>query len=82
MEAIVASTKNTAFALGLENDLGTLQPGKLADVIILKSDPLADIRALQGGQHLAAIVKDGKIVPLNGHGMAEEMLTFAQPTPA
>jgi imidazolonepropionase-like amidohydrolase len=82
MEAIVASTKNTAFALGLEDDLGTLQPGKLADVIILKSDPLADIRALQGGQHLAAIVKDGKIVPSNGHGMAEEMLTFAQPTPA
>ena len=82
MEAIVASTKNTAFALGLEDDLGTLQPGKLADVIILKSDPLADIRVLQGGQHLAAIVKDGKIVPLNGHGVAEEMLTFAQPTPA
>ena len=82
MEAIVASTKNTAFAMGLEDDLGTLQPGKLADVIILKSDPLADIRVLQGGQHLAAIVKDGKIVPLNGHGVAEEMLMFAQPTSA
>ena len=82
MEAIVASTKNTAFAMGLEDDLGTLQPGKLADVIILKSDPLADIRVLQGGQHLATVIKDGKIVPLNGHGVEEEMLAFAQPTPA
>jgi imidazolonepropionase-like amidohydrolase len=82
MEAIVASTKNTAFAMGLEDDLGTLQPGKLADVIILKSDPLADIRVLQGGQHLATVIKDGKIIPLNGHGVEEEMLAFAQPTPA
>jgi imidazolonepropionase-like amidohydrolase len=77
LEAIVASTKNTAFAMGLEDDLGTLQPGKLADVIILKRDPLADIRVLQGGQHLATVVKDGKIVPLNGRGVEEEMLAFA-----
>jgi imidazolonepropionase-like amidohydrolase len=82
LEAIVASTKNTAFALGLEDELGTLEPGKLADVIILTSDPLADIRVLQGGRHLATVIKDGKIVPLNGHGVEEEMLTFAQPTPA
>jgi imidazolonepropionase-like amidohydrolase len=82
MEAIVASTKNTAFAMGLEDDLGTLQPGKLADVIILKSDPLADIRVLQGGQHLATVIKDGKIVPWNGHGVGEEMLAFAQPARA
>jgi imidazolonepropionase-like amidohydrolase len=82
MEAIVASTRNTAFALGLEDDLGTLQPGKLADMIILNSDPLADIRVLQGGQHLMTVIKDGKIVPLNGHGVEEEMLAFAQPTPA
>jgi imidazolonepropionase-like amidohydrolase len=82
MEAIVASTKNTAFAMGLEDDLGTLQPGKLADVIILKSDPLADIRVLQGGQHLATVIKDGKIIPLNGHGVEAERLAFAQPTPA
>jgi imidazolonepropionase-like amidohydrolase len=68
--------------MGLEDDLGTLQPGKLADVIILKRDPLADIRVLQGGQHLATVIKDGKIIPLNGHGVEVEMLAFAQPTPA
>jgi imidazolonepropionase-like amidohydrolase len=82
MQAIVAATRNTAFALGLEDVLGTLQPGKLADIIILKNDPLADIRVLQGGQHLATVIKDGKIVPLNGHGVEEEMLAFVQPMPA
>jgi imidazolonepropionase-like amidohydrolase len=82
MEAIVATTRNTAFALGLEDDLGMLAPGKLADIIILKRDPLADIRVLQGGQYLATVIKDGRIIPLNGHGVEEEMLAFAQPTPA
>jgi imidazolonepropionase-like amidohydrolase len=82
MEAIVATTRNTAFAIGLEDDLGVLQPGKLADIIVLKSDPLGDIRVLQGGQHLATVIKDGKIVPVNGHGVEEEMLAFAPPTPA
>jgi imidazolonepropionase-like amidohydrolase len=82
MEAIVAATRNTAFALGLEDDLGTLQPGKLADIIVLKRDPLADVRVLQAGQYLAAVIKDGKIVPLNGHAVEEELLAFAPPTPA
>jgi imidazolonepropionase-like amidohydrolase len=82
MEAIVAATRNTAYALGLEDDLGVLQPGKLADIILLTSDPLADIRVLQGGQHLAMVIKDGRIVPLNGHEAEENMLAFAQPTPA
>jgi imidazolonepropionase-like amidohydrolase len=81
MEAIVATTRNTAFALGLEDEVGVLQPGKLADIIILKSDPLGDIRVLQGGQHLAMIIKDGKIIPLNGQAAETEHLAFAQPTP-
>jgi imidazolonepropionase-like amidohydrolase len=82
MEAIIASTRNTAFALGLEDELGVLAAGKLADIIILKRDPLADISVLQGGQHLATVIKDGTVVPLNGHGAEEEMLTFAPPLPA
>lgn len=82
MEAIVATTRNTAYAMGLEDDLGVLQPGKLADIIILKRDPLADIQVLQGGQHLSTVIKDGRVVPLNGREVEEEMLAFAQSTPA
>ena len=67
MEAIVACTRNNAFVLGLEQELGVLEAGRLADLIILKSDPLADIRVLQGGQHLAMVIKDGRSVNLNGH---------------
>ena len=33
-------------------------------------------------EHGSILIKDGKIVPLNGHGVEEEMLAFAQPAPA
>ena len=77
MQALVASTRDTAYAMGLEDDLGVLAPGKLADLIILKADPLADIRVLQGGQHLTAVIKDGAVVPFSDQEVEQEMLTFA-----
>jgi imidazolonepropionase-like amidohydrolase len=77
MEAIVACTRNTAFAVGLENDVGVVEAGRLADLIILKRDPLADIRVLQGGQHLAMVIKDGHIVALDGHEETEDTLAHA-----
>ena len=68
MEAIVANTRDNAFAVGLEGELGTLEAGMLADVLILDQDPLADVSVLQKGRHLSAIIKDGKQVNLNGLG--------------
>ena len=65
MEAITANTRDNAYAVGLEGELGTIQPGKLADLLILDADPIADIRVLQGGKHLSAIIKDGRRVDLN-----------------
>src|SRR5262245_24537669 len=62
MEAIVTATHGNAFAMGLPDDLGLLAPGKLADIIVLDRDPLADIRVLQAGRHLAWVIKDGKVV--------------------
>jgi imidazolonepropionase-like amidohydrolase len=78
MEAIVACTRENAFAVGLENDLGVLEAGKLADVIILKQDPVANIRVLQDRHNLAMVIKDGKIVDLNDHGLEEVPLTFQE----
>ena len=66
MEAIVANTRENAYAVGLEGELGTIETGKLADLLILDADPLADIRVLQGGKHLEAVIKDGRRVNLNG----------------
>ena len=65
MEAIVAYTRENAYAMGLEGELGTIETGKLADLLILDADPLADIRVLQGGKHLNTVIKDGHRVNLN-----------------
>ena len=47
MEAIIAATATPAAMLGLEKEIGTLQPGMRADLLIVNGDPLANIRALR-----------------------------------
>lgn len=44
LEALRAGTWNGAEAIGLAQDLGSIEPGKLADMVILSKDPLEDIR--------------------------------------
>jgi hypothetical protein len=44
MEIIVATTKNAAAVMGREAEVGTLQKGKFADLVILEADPLTDIK--------------------------------------
>ena len=46
MEIIVAATRNGAEALGMEDELGTLEANKLADLVILSANPLTDIANL------------------------------------
>jgi imidazolonepropionase-like amidohydrolase len=65
LEAISACTRDTAFAVGLEDEVGVLEAGKLADLILVTADPLVDIRVLQGGRNLAAVIKDGRRVNLD-----------------
>jgi imidazolonepropionase-like amidohydrolase len=78
MEGIKASTRDNAFAVGLENDVGVLETGKLADIIILKQDPLADIRALQDQSNLSMVIKDGKKVNLGAPASEVVPLTFQE----
>lgn len=47
MDSIIAGTLNGAKLLGWDKHLGTLQPGKWADIVAVSGDPLADIHALQ-----------------------------------
>ena len=75
LEAIKAATHDNAYAIGLEGQVGELAPGKLADLIVLDRDPLADITVLQAGKHLTHVIKDGKPVDL---APREEMLTFRE----
>jgi imidazolonepropionase-like amidohydrolase len=62
MEAIVATTKVAADCLGWQDRVGTLEPGKLADVVIVKSNPLQDIRSLEKPENIVMVMKDGKII--------------------
>jgi imidazolonepropionase-like amidohydrolase len=64
-----------AYAVGLEGQVGELAPGKLADLIVLNKDPIADITVLQGGKHLSWVIKDGKIIDLDRRN---DVLTFQQ----
>lgn len=57
-KAILSATVNTAKLLGIDDTLGTLEAGKLADLIAVKGDPLADISVLEQVQF---VMKDGKI---------------------
>ena len=59
MAAIRAATVNAARVLGIDRDVGTLEPGKRADVVAVSGDPLADVTALE---HVAFVMKDGRIV--------------------
>jgi len=57
MQAIQAATKNN-FEFVQEKDLGTIEQGKLADLIIVKEDPLADIK---NTRTIDTVIKDGNV---------------------
>jgi len=60
MQAIVATTKTAAQCVHMAADVGTLEPGKLADLLVVDGDPLADIRILQDRARLALIMQGGR----------------------
>jgi imidazolonepropionase-like amidohydrolase len=62
MESIVATTQTAAFCLGWEDQVGTIEAGKLADVLVVKTNPLQDIRSLENNDNIALVMKDGKVV--------------------
>lgn len=55
-EVLTAATRDGARIIGFEPDLGSIEPGKLADLVVLGANPLEDIR---NTQHLVHVMKDG-----------------------
>ena len=61
MQALQAATGWAAECLGQEADLGTVEAGKLADLVAIAGDPLADINVLRDEKRIALVIKDGQI---------------------
>jgi imidazolonepropionase-like amidohydrolase len=61
MQAIQAATGWAAECLGREEELGTIASGKLADVVVARGDPLAEISVLRDPRNIALVIKDGMI---------------------
>jgi imidazolonepropionase-like amidohydrolase len=71
IDALKSATANDAELLGIAQKVGTLEKGKLADVIAMPSDPTSDITATE---RVSFVMKEGKIVrqgPATSPGTAE-----------
>jgi imidazolonepropionase-like amidohydrolase len=78
MDALLAATRNVARAYGQSADLGTLEPGKRADLVILDADPLADP---ENYRRIAQVLKDG--IPVDRDALpARRVVTDEHPRTA
>jgi len=68
-EAIVASTINAACALDLDSELGSLEVGKRADFLVLRSDRLLDLVRV-GVPAIRSVVKNGQVAVEDGHAVS------------
>jgi imidazolonepropionase-like amidohydrolase len=74
-QAIVAATRNGAYA-ARRTDLGTLEPGKLADLVLLGADPLSDIHNLR---KVSAVWKEGR--PIDRAHLPQTRVLSVEPRP-
>lgn len=62
LEAITAATKHGAEACGIGDKVGTVEIGKLADLLVVKKDPVSDIEVLLDKDNVRYVIKDGRFV--------------------
>jgi imidazolonepropionase-like amidohydrolase len=74
MDAILTATRNAARALKRDKDIGTLEAGKIADIVAVDGDPLADIRILQERKRIQLVMKEGDIYVDRRPGHAKEIV--------
>ena len=65
MEAIEAGTRVSARVLGLNNELGTIEEGKIADLIMVAGNPLENIDILLERESICLVMQGGKLASGN-----------------
>ena len=60
-EAILSATRTNADLFGMARDIGTIEAGKLADLIVVDGNPLDDITVLQDANNIALVMRDGQV---------------------
>jgi len=61
MQALRAATQWAAKCLGLERDLGTIEPGRLADLVVVNGSPLTDVSLLLDPARIELVLKGGAV---------------------
>ena len=74
-EALRAGTIDGAYGIGMDKDLGSLEPGKLADLIVLDANPLEDIH---NTEKIHYVMKNGR---LYGGATLDEVWPRNKPLP-
>jgi len=65
-DILVAATKNASAVMGREADIGTLQKGKYADLLILNADPIRDIR---NARKIFKVIKNGVLIDIQTNAL-------------
>jgi len=66
-QAILAGTQTAAECIGLQEELGTIEKGKKADLLFVSQNPLEDISCLQFGETVSLVMKGGEVVSDKRH---------------
>jgi imidazolonepropionase-like amidohydrolase len=77
-ETLVAATKTSAEILDMDDKLGTLEPGKLADVVVVNGEPDKNLDDLA---NVDIVIRDGYLVVEDGHVVIPRHVPLPQPKP-
>ena len=79
MDAIVAATKTNAEAFRKQEHVGTLEPGKLADLLLVDGDPLEDVSVLYDGDNINLVMKEGRVESVDAEHVQYYPIRLSQP---
>ena len=60
-EALLSATRTNAELFGMADQIGTVESGKLADLILVNGDPLANVAILQDAANVALVMRGGRV---------------------